>query len=937
MTKKSILGVLVTLLLLAGVSLGQAIPGVGTRVANGPTLPTNAGQYTMFVLTTGTPTPYICNNNPCMVSGDWVASGGGGGGGGGANTALSNLSGTAINTSLFAASGVTLTLSGFNGTSSLGATGVTIEGGTSYSGGSLAGPGVVIQGGTAGGIGGNGGSVSILGGTALAGVGGSIFLTANNGAGSNQGGGSLFLKSGSPTGTGNYGFLSVGLSGANYVGSYTPLTGFQQGAYFNVGNTQPGEIDFVSGASSNGAIRITGMNFAFSPDNTYDFDLSTYRPRNAWFGGNINAGGSGTFTGALTSGGAITGNSVATNGSGPWSVQGSYGTLSVASAGKTRFGFGPLGPQFSFNGGALTYFANLDSAGVNVVQNANTATKLATAGTPCSGEFSTGVDQYGNALCNVPLTIQLQQYSAGCSTIPGVPGYGIMCFDPTSGLMTDINNGGWTQFVHSNLFNYNADTVEMHDGTAPQTFNIYESWTDSTANFTRMRLGWDSAANSFVVAAEYGSVSGTGEPLCIYMGSYGAGAGCRWNFSAGSASVFYPAGNSTQDVGKTANQVRDFYLGRSLYLGGSAGTSGQCPISAGPGVAPAWGSCSTGFSYPTAGAVLSTGSAFTSVAETNNYVLVGVSGAWTAAAITGAMLPNPSASTLGGVESITSASHNWVAYIDTSGVPHQSQPGFADISGTISAGQLPNPSASTLGGVESITSASHNWVSYIDTSGVPHQSQPTLADVAAGVAPSGTFDFTGATPKVPTGTANSNNTNAASEAYVDTNYMGNWLQIGPPSSVGSNITAGGSNATHGNMFEFNIPSAITTGHIEVDVTTADNSANTYDFCIYSGAASSTVNLLAHTGAIAGSSINGGATGYTNLAWTSTATLAPGRYYLFLFGNEATPTLTIGGTTFTSFYHNSSQAITPTAGACSATLSSSADSPGQPTFPWFTLN
>lgn len=50
-------------------------------------------------------------------------------------------------------------------------------------------------------------------------------------------------------------------------------------------------------------------------------------------------------------------------------------------------------------------------------------------------------------------------------------------------------------------------------------------------------------------------------------------------------------------------------------------------------------------------------------------------------ALTGAELPNPSATTLGGIESITSASHNWVAYIDTSGVPHQSQPASTDISG----------------------------------------------------------------------------------------------------------------------------------------------------------------------------------------------------------------------------------------------------------------
>ncbi|MDR3464221.1 MAG: hypothetical protein P4L76_18105 [Beijerinckiaceae bacterium] len=46
------------------------------------------------------------------------------------------------------------------------------------------------------------------------------------------------------------------------------------------------------------------------------------------------------------------------------------------------------------------------------------------------------------------------------------------------------------------------------------------------------------------------------------------------------------------------------------------------------------------------------------------------------------------------------------------------------------ASNLPPPSASTLGGVESITSLSHNWIDYIGTSGVPHQSQPTISDVS---------------------------------------------------------------------------------------------------------------------------------------------------------------------------------------------------------------
>jgi hypothetical protein len=46
-----------------------------------------------------------------------------------------------------------------------------------------------------------------------------------------------------------------------------------------------------------------------------------------------------------------------------------------------------------------------------------------------------------------------------------------------------------------------------------------------------------------------------------------------------------------------------------------------------------------------------------------------------------ANIPAPTATTLGGVESVTSLAHNWIAYIDTSGVPHQSQPSAGDISG----------------------------------------------------------------------------------------------------------------------------------------------------------------------------------------------------------------------------------------------------------------
>jgi hypothetical protein len=55
--------------------------------------------------------------------------------------------------------------------------------------------------------------------------------------------------------------------------------------------------------------------------------------------------------------------------------------------------------------------------------------------------------------------------------------------------------------------------------------------------------------------------------------------------------------------------------------------------------------------------------------------------------------------------------------------------------GGVPAAALPNPSASSLGGVESIAALTHNWISYIDTAGVPHQSQPATSDLSDVTAP----------------------------------------------------------------------------------------------------------------------------------------------------------------------------------------------------------
>jgi len=64
--------------------------------------------------------------------------------------------------------------------------------------------------------------------------------------------------------------------------------------------------------------------------------------------------------------------------------------------------------------------------------------------------------------------------------------------------------------------------------------------------------------------------------------------------------------------------------------------------------------------------------------------------------VTSTVLPNPSASTLGGVESLALTTSQWINSISTSGVPVASQPAFTDISGQATLAQFPNIATNTV-------------------------------------------------------------------------------------------------------------------------------------------------------------------------------------------------------------------------------------------------
>src|SRR5205085_3910485 len=64
-------------------------------------------------------------------------------------------------------------------------------------------------------------------------------------------------------------------------------------------------------------------------------------------------------------------------------------------------------------------------------------------------------------------------------------------------------------------------------------------------------------------------------------------------------------------------------------------------------------------------------------------------------------------------------------------------------SGILQTANLPTPTPSALGGIESYTAPSHQWINIISTAGIPSSSQPTASDIT-GLAASAITDTTNA-------------------------------------------------------------------------------------------------------------------------------------------------------------------------------------------------
>lgn len=247
------------------------------------------------------------------------------------------------------------------------------------------------------------------------------------------------------------------------------------------------------------------------------------------------------------------------------------------------------------------------------------------------------------------------------------------------------------------------------------------------------------------------------------------------NITGGSAAPIPNTPSSVLDIiGSTQGDI--LYRDTSGWLALAPGSNGQILTSQGAAANPKWSAVGSG-TVQTVGLALpssiltvsgspvtTTGTLTGTLAtQTANEVWAGPTTGSAATptfrALVGADLPNPSATTLGGIQSTVGASNQWISSISTSGVPALTQPAFSNLSGIIASaqfgsqsqnavlagpisgsgsptfralagGDLPNPSATTLGGVQSFAQASNQFLTQISTSGVVSAAQPAFSNLS---------------------------------------------------------------------------------------------------------------------------------------------------------------------------------------------------------------
>jgi len=512
-----------------------------------------------------------------------------------------------------------------------------------------------------------------------------------------------------------------------------------------------------------------------------------------------------------------------------------------------------------------------------------------------------------------------------------------------------------TSSYFSNLFQEDANDLGEYNGTTAQNLHVYQSYTNSST-WERASLGYDATDNYMVVRSE-SSPSGSAPGLGFWInsglkwaidasGNFKPWTDQSYNIgsfnSSGSGSGLRPgtifvAGNSTSgsglELGKFANESYE------LCNDTTNGTlvNGLAVLT-------------------TAGCAAKPGSALTNGAIGVVIANAGTAGVATLARAGSAFCSFDGSATVVGdyVVPSSTASSGFFPLCHDAGA---TRPTGTQILGRVlqaSAGSttvqmfLDMPGSNVSSGASAGTGSCTNQAVTAVNSGAPTCSTITSAYVDSSIATAASPALTG-TPTAPTAAANTNTTQVATTAFVLGQASSTTPNVDGTAAVGTSNSYARADHVHptdtsrigggGNLVSGNYPKANATGtvtdsgvtagpysaewitsnragtatafnttgtKIEIwgvtlqfpvntstlsyNVSGADTTSNTYDLGIYNSAGT----LVAHTGAIAGSTAMVAGAHSVSWAGTNPKTLQPGKYYLATTTSCTTSCATLSG-------------------------------------------
>lgn len=170
---------------------------------------------------------------------------------------------------------------------------------------------------------------------------------------------------------------------------------------------------------------------------------------------------------------------------------------------------------------------------------------------------------------------------------------------------------------------------------------------------------------------------------------------------------------------------------------------------------------------------INTATALVNTAQSGNKVFASPANGSSAApayrVLVGADLPNPAASTLGGIRSYAAVTNQWINAISTSGVPSSTQPAFSNISGTATIAQIPNFTPVAVSSSQSVASKN---IYFVDTSIPINLTFPTHSSGQMVIVK----DKTGlcATNNITMVRASGGNIETVAASYVCQTNLGSW-------------------------------------------------------------------------------------------------------------------------------------------------------------------